>query len=193
VTQRPPHKFDPAHAARLDDPERERYLPRELLISLLELRGSETVLDYGAGTGRLSLAAATLLPTGRVIAVDELPEMLEQLRERTAASANIEPLLISANRVPLADGSVDRILAVNILHEVRGEPALGEMRRLLAPDGLLLVVDWERGRRSDGPPPDEILYSAGEALAELELAGFSASAIDTELPYHFALRASCGA
>ena len=58
----------------------------------------------------------------------------------------MEVLAIASNRVPEPDGGVDRVLAVNLLHEVRGEPALEEMRRLLGPDGLLLVGDWERGR-----------------------------------------------
>jgi len=174
--RRPERKFDPARADRLDAPERDTYLPDAPLVALLGLRGEETVVDYGAGTGRLAIAARTTLgAAGRVIAVDESDEMVARLRERIAAAgAQVEAVPIAANRVPEPDGTADRVLAVNLLHEVRGERALVEMRRLLAPEGLLLVADWERGRDPERAlgPPDEILYSEGEAAAELERAGF---------------------
>jgi ubiquinone/menaquinone biosynthesis C-methylase UbiE len=188
LTHREAHKFDPARAHLLDSPERDEFLPDGVLVELLELEGAETVLDYGAGTGRVALAVAARLPRGRVIALDESPEMLERLRARTAQSS-VEVLAVSDNRVELADASVDRILAVNLLHEVRGEGALAEMRRLLAPDGLLLVVDWDRERPSDPGPPAEHRYSAPEAERELAAAGFETEMLDTALPYHFAVLA----
>ena len=188
---RPARKFDPSRASRLDAPERDEYLPDDRLIDLLALEGGETVLDYGAGTGRLALAAEGRLgPGGRVVAVDESEEMLERLRERLAAAGSrVEPVAIAENRIPLADRSVDRVIAVNLLHEVRGEAALGEIRRLLRPEGILLVADWERGRdpgRVLGPP-DEILYTEPEAAAELERAGFAVERRGARLPYHFTL------
>ncbi len=170
------HKFDPARAHKLDAPERDTFLPDAPLVALLGLRGGETVLDYGAGTGRLTIAARSALGAGgRVIAVDESDRMMSILRERVAAAgAQVETIPIAGNHVPEPDGVVDRVLAVNLLHEVRGERALEEMRRLLNPDGLVLVADWERGRDPQRPlgPPDEILYSEQEAAAELEGAGF---------------------
>jgi len=172
----PERKFDPSRADQLDAPERDSYLPDAPLVELLALRGAETVVDYGAGTGRLAIAVRTALGSGgRVIAVDENGEMLARLREGVAAAgAQVETSPIESNHVPEPDGGVDRVLAVNLLHEVRGERALEEMRRLLHPAGLLLVADWERARDPERVlgPPDEILYSEQEAVAELERAGF---------------------
>ncbi|MDP8942783.1 MAG: class I SAM-dependent methyltransferase [Actinomycetota bacterium] len=190
---RPEHKFDPARAGRLDAPERDAYLPDDRLIDLLELEGGETVVDYGAGTGRLALAAERRLGgRGRVVAVDESEEMLAHLRARlSAAGSGVEPFLIAANRVPLPDASADRVIAVNLLHEVRGEAALAEMRRLLRPEGILLVADWERGRDPERPtgPPEHILYTEDEAVAELERAGFAVDRREGGFPYHFSLLA----
>ena len=174
----------------MDAAEREQYLPTGQLIALLELTGAETVLDYGAGTGRLALAAAAALPRGRIVAVDESAEMLVHLQQRLGGTANAEVALISANRVPLRDGEADRILAVNLLHEIRGEAALSEMRRILAAGGILLVVDWERGRPRPGGPPDQLLYTAAEAASELRGAGFETAEIPAGLPYHFVIRAT---
>lgn len=186
----PERQFDPARANRLDAPERDIYLPDAPLLALLELHGGETVLDYGAGTGRLAIAVRTALGAGgRVIAVDENEEMVARLRERVvAAGAQVETAPIESNRVSEADGAVDRVLAVNLLHEVHGERALEEMRRLLAPDGLLLVADWERGRDPERAlgPPDEILYSEQEAASELERAGFEVER-HTGQRWHFML------
>lgn len=191
MTRRPhdSQKFDPAKADLLDSSDRDDFLPDDVLVDLLELTGSETVLDYGAGTGRVSVAVANRLSDGTIIAVDESPEMVEHLRTRTADTGNVEVMTIAQNRVALADACVDRILAVNLLHEVRGETALSEMRRLLKPEGLLLVVDWDRERPSDPGPPAQHRYSSSEAQQDLAAAGFHAELVDYDLPYHFVLRA----
>jgi ubiquinone/menaquinone biosynthesis C-methylase UbiE len=188
------HKFDPARAELLDAPERERFLPDATIIDALELAGDETVVDYGAGTGRLTLAAAAHLRDGRVIALDESPEMIARLRERVAAApedlrARVQVLQIVANTVPLDDRSAQRILAVNVLHELRGERALEEMRRLLSADGFLLVIDWDRERPGEPGPPLEHRYDRPSAIAELQRGGFSVQELELALPYHFALRA----
>jgi ubiquinone/menaquinone biosynthesis C-methylase UbiE len=189
MRERDPKKFDPARAHVLDAPERERYLPTPELVALLELRGGETVVDYGAGTGRLARAVAEALADGgQVIAVDESPEMFARLTERLAGVERARALQVSHNRVAVPDGSSDRILAVNLLHEIRGEPALAEMRRLLAPGGFVLVVDWERGRPRASGPPDELLYTAAEAADALHAAGLDPEPVDAGLPFHFALR-----
>ena len=180
-------KFDPARAHLLDGPEREAYLPSAQLVALLDLQGGERVLDYGAGTGRLSLAAAQGGAT--VVAIDENPEMFDLLAERVAAVPNVEALLIRDNHVPLPAASVQRVLAVNVLHEIRGETALGEMRRLLARGGFALIVDWERGRERSSGPPDELRYSLDGAIAELAAAGLRPNVLSTALPFHYAIRA----
>lgn len=190
MTGRDPKKFDPARAHVLDAPERERYLPTGQLLALLDLHGHETVVDYGAGTGRLSRAVADALTRGQVIAVDESPEMVERLNDELADSAHARVLHITDNHVPVPDGSADRVLAVSLLHEVRDESALAEMRRLLTPDGFVLVVDWERGRERNSGPPDDLLYTAAEAADELRAAGLRAEHLDAGLPFHFALMAT---
>ncbi len=189
MTDRDPKKFDPARAHVLDAPEREAYLPTSELIDLLDLDGVAQVVDYGAGTGGLALSVAEAIGAGgRVVAVDESEEMFERLSTRVSSATGVEALLIRDNEVPLDDGWAQRIVALNVLHEVRGESALDEMRRLLAADGFVLVVDWERGRDRDFGPPDKILYSREEAEAELRAAGLRADPVNAALPYHFAIK-----
>lgn len=189
---RRPHKFDPARAGQLDRPERQDFLPNERVLDLLELRGDETVVDYGAGSGALTIPLAHRLRRGKVHAVDESAEMIRLLRERVEADGaqNVDIHLIHENRVPLGDGVADRILAVNLLHEVVEESALAEMRRLLAPEGFLLVVDWRSDVEREMGPPADVTLSPAEAQQLLEAAHFSVGpAPEAGFPYHLALLA----
>ncbi len=67
----------PTTASRLRRPRG----PRAVL-DRLELRGDETVLDAGCGSGRVTRLLLERLPRGRVIAVDASPAMVARARER---------------------------------------------------------------------------------------------------------------
>lgn len=160
-------------------------------MDLLALQGSETVVDYGAGSGAVTVVVAEHLSEGIVHAVDESPEMIEHLTERLAGAdlQNVVTHLIKDNNVDLESGSVDRILAVNLLHEVIGEGALPEMLRLLKPDGFLLVADWRSDVSREAGPPSEVSLSPQEGRALLEEAGFNVTAAGVDFPYHFVFAA----
>ena len=53
----------------------------EAILEQLALRGDETALDLGCGSGRLTEYLLRRLPQGRVIAVDRSANMLEAARE----------------------------------------------------------------------------------------------------------------
>jgi ubiquinone/menaquinone biosynthesis C-methylase UbiE len=162
-------KFDPHHAGRLEKPERLVELPPENVVALLELSGDETVVDYGAGTGMYTVPIAQALPRGRVLAVEEHAALLEYLDEKVAAvrlpADRVVKVQTAENRVPLHDGGADRVFLLNVLHHIWDEPAaLGEIVRLLAPGGRLVVVDFAQMDRPVGPPNDHLL-SLDEARA----------------------------
>ena len=50
------------------------------LLEQLELRGDETIIDAGCGSGRLTRLLLERVPDGRVIAVDVSPQMTDQAR-----------------------------------------------------------------------------------------------------------------
>lgn len=170
-------KFDAQHADKLENPERLIELPPAGLAELLRLTGAETVVDFGAGTGMYAIPLAAAVPAGRVLAVDEQPELLGRLRAKLAShpGARVEPVLSEGGRVPLDDGVADRVLIVNVLHHVDDDPvALTEIWRLLAPGGLLVAAEFARMDRPVGPPNDHVLSLArvralltGTGLVEL--------------------------
>jgi ubiquinone/menaquinone biosynthesis C-methylase UbiE len=154
-------KFDPAHAAKLENPERLVELPPANIVRLLRLTGAETVIDFGAGTGMYSLPIADALRDGTLFAVDEQQILLDRLTQKLAEhrpAGRVEPVLNVGNHVPLPDGAGDRVLMLNVVHHIYDEPAaLAEVTRLLAPGGLLVSLEFARMNRPVGPPNDHVL------------------------------------
>lgn len=103
------------------------------------------VLDLGCGAGLDTLIAATRVgPRGSVVAIDFSKAMLRRARSAAAAAgvANVDFRQASAERLPLADASID-VTIVNGLFNLN--PArvsvLEEIARVLRPDGTLFAAE----------------------------------------------------
>jgi ubiquinone/menaquinone biosynthesis C-methylase UbiE len=168
------HKFDPAHRARLESPERLALLDPERIVSLAGVQEGERVLDAGCGTGIFTvLLARAVGDGGRVYAADIEPEMLEECRARVAAAgrSNVTLTRSEESAVPLPAACVDLVFTCQLLHELHDPPAfLAEVQRLLAPGGRFVAVDWEKTETGMGPPLDKRLDRI-EARAMLEAGG----------------------
>ncbi|HWC25213.1 MAG TPA: class I SAM-dependent methyltransferase, partial [Solirubrobacteraceae bacterium] len=121
-----------------DDYERARpsYPPAavQLLVDELAIGRGSTVLDLGAGTGKLT---RLLAPTGAaLIAV----EPVEAMRRHLGTIAHVQVLDATAEAIPLPDASVDAVVAGTAFHWFRGEEALAEIVRVLKPSGGLGLV-----------------------------------------------------
>jgi len=127
-----------------------------------EIEEGETILDLGCGAGIDSvLAARRTGPTGRVIALDFLPEMLE----RTSAAATeaglgmIETLEAEMEAIPLADASVDHVISNGVINlSARKRRALAEAARVLRHGGKLALSDLTVG--DEDLPPEVLLHPA---------------------------------
>lgn len=86
-------------------------------------------------------------------------------------------------------GSFDRIMALNILHEI-DDADLRNIRRLLKPDGFVLFIDWNASiPRQFGPEANQV-YTTAEAEDRLTPAGVATTGIEeARLPYHCVIRA----
>ena len=117
-------KFDPAHAHKLEGPDRLEALPQATVVDLLQLTGAETVVDYGAGTGIYTVAIADALPDGKVFAVEALPRLVELLREKITPEREKRMCICETgdNVVPLDDGEADRVVMVDVLHHLHDQP-----------------------------------------------------------------------
>ena len=180
-------RFDPARAAKLDDPERFEYLPPAQVVEMLSAPPNSCVIDFGTGTGTYAIELAKRRPDLEVIALDEQPEMLEMLRAKPAAAEvkNLRPLLTDA--LPELQQKADSILGINVLHEI-GDDALRGLVALLKPEGRVLFVDWNSDvERPVGPSRDQV-YNATEARKRIETFGLTVEG-QSELRYHYVLMA----
>jgi SAM-dependent methyltransferase len=110
------------------------------LVSRAELGPGRTVLDVGAGTGKLT---RLLVPCGaRVVAVEPLDEM-------RALIEGCETVAATAEELPFADGSVDAITVAQAFHWFDHDRALPEFHRVLKPEGSLVLI-WN-SRDLDDP------------------------------------------
>ena len=90
------------------------------VLDRLVLRGDETVLDAGCGTGNVTRLLHERLPRGHVIAVDAAPSMVEQARELLPADVDVR----QADLLELElDAPVDAILSTATFHWVAGPRA----------------------------------------------------------------------
>lgn len=156
-----------AVACKLYSPEELAEVPRSAVEGALgvgnhlrfaEIEPGETILDLGCGAGIDSILAARRTgPTGRVIALDFLPEMLERTAAAAAEAAldNVETLEAEMEAILLPDASVDHIVSNGVINlSARKRRALAECARVLRPGGRLTLADLTVG---DEELPPEIL------------------------------------
>ena len=119
------------------------------LLALLDLLDPALVVgDLGCGTGNLSEVLAPVVR--RVVAVDESGAMLTAARKRLAAFENTDVRSGSLEALPVDDAELDVALMFMVTHFVL-EPAkvLSEVRRVLKPNGRLLILDLTSHEREE--------------------------------------------
>jgi len=97
------------------------------VVDRLPLAGDETVLDAGAGSGRVTELLAERLPKGRVIALDGSPSMIAEARRRLSRFGDrVEYVVADLSRpFTLPDGVVaDAILSTATFHWILDHDAL---------------------------------------------------------------------
>ena len=149
------------------------------VLERLALRGDETAIDAGCGSGRLTALLVERLPHGRVIAVDRSENMLQ------AARAYLEPrfgervsfLRSHLEALPL-DAVADLIVSTATLHWITDHPALfRSLYRALKPGGRLVA------QCGGGPNLAHLLSCAAALMATAPYDQFFAGWSD---PWEFA-------
>jgi 2-polyprenyl-3-methyl-5-hydroxy-6-metoxy-1,4-benzoquinol methylase len=182
---RQPERFDPARAALLDDPSRFGYLPPDEIFVMLGAPAGGRVVDFGTGVGTYAIELARARPDLEIIALDEQQQMLDLLRAKPAAQKLSNLKLVHTVEIAKLNGTADRVLALNVLHEL-GDDALSAMAALLKPNGTVLVVDWNAGvERPVGPPRDHV-YTVAEARERMERIGLRIQD-ERMFEYHYSL------
>jgi trans-aconitate 2-methyltransferase len=185
-----PADWDAVTYDRVADPQEE--WGREVL-ARLELRGDESVLDAGCGTGRVTRALVERLPRGRVIGIDASPTMIERARQSLDDFGDRVELRV-ANLVGLELAEpVDAIFSNATFHWILDHQSLfSRLFSLLRPGGAIEaqcggegnVMEWKRAIEAvegderfapylRGVLPSYYFASVGDTRARLERAGFA--------------------
>ena len=134
------------HMNWLSRPERiQEENPQEML-DQLNLRDGLVVCDLGAGDGYHTLQIAPRVsPSGKVMAVDIQPQMLQELSRKLAEKKleNVETVLGELWDPKLPEKSVDLVLMVDVYHEF-SHPVqmLAALRKAMKPNGLIALVEF---------------------------------------------------
>jgi SAM-dependent methyltransferase len=158
----------------------------EKLVSLVDLPINGSLLDAGGGTGRVSHVLRGMAK--QIIIADVSQGMLRQVLQKE----HLAPVCSMAERLPLASGSIARIMMVDALHHVHSQrETVAELWRVLEKGGRLLIEEPDYRTfpvklvalaekialmRSHLLRPEEIvaLIPSGDSEVHIEIDGFVA-------------------
>ena len=140
----PPDVCPVAHAHWLNSPLRRLLHKPEKIFQGLVSEG-QTAIDLGCGPGYFSLGLARMVgDSGRVIAVDIQPEMLEMVKRNAAKAglqSRIETHVCTTDSLGL-NMKTDFVLAFWMAHEVKDQTAFfRQVVLLLKPEARFLLVE----------------------------------------------------
>jgi ubiquinone/menaquinone biosynthesis C-methylase UbiE len=129
----------------------------DMVIQGAALAPGMQVLDLASGTGQPALTIAqAIAPTGRVVATDLTPAMLEAAKENAQEQglSNFEIRVADAEHLPFPNAVFDRVTCrFGIMFFPEIQTALAEIRRVLKPGGRVAFLVW-------GPLEENPLFAA---------------------------------
>ncbi|MBI3864016.1 MAG: class I SAM-dependent methyltransferase [Planctomycetia bacterium] len=158
------------------------------------------ILDVGTGLARIPISICRQRRDVNITAIDRAPALLASAKnqiERAGLARRIELQQADADSLPFADGTFDAVISNGLMHHLRDPVAvLREMRRVLAPAGVLFVRDSLRQRdfervtaalKSAGSPATVLpaAWSLPEARNLARLAGVPSHWVRAAGPRHW--------
>ena len=112
-------------------------------LNALALHRRAQVCELGFGLGEHLAPLLQAVPEGQVIGVDPAPEMVQRASRRyvgAVRSGRLQLLQAGSTGVPLADNSMDAVLAVDAARWSDLSTGMREVARILRPSGRLVAV-----------------------------------------------------
>lgn len=104
---------------------------------------TDRVLDIGGGTGRISQFLVGKV--AEVIVLDPSEKMIEECKKHLGLTCQVG----SGEQISCADESIDKIMLVDAFHHIADQKkVLSEIRRVLKPDGLVVIEEFNPERMS---------------------------------------------
>jgi demethylmenaquinone methyltransferase/2-methoxy-6-polyprenyl-1,4-benzoquinol methylase len=118
---------------------------RRKLVGILAAHKPTVVLDVATGTGDLAMSIASLKPQ-KIVGIDISEKMLEIGRAKLMEKGLDKIITLrraDAEKIPFSDNSFDAItVAFGVRNYENLELGLREMRRVLRPGGVMLILEF---------------------------------------------------
>ena len=142
-----------------------QHISNNLTINNIDLGSEDIVLDIGCGSGKAARLAAKICTNGKVIGIDPSAAMIRLSNNNTDGKfINLKFNLGCAEKIPVADKSFTKVIAINSLHHWQDyKKGLIEVGRILCPGGSFFIsndiVDGDTCGHGDGPleKPEHII------------------------------------
>lgn len=164
----------------LERPEREDEEKPSVVLDALALKGGETAVDFGAGSGYYTFRLAKLVgPKGAVLAADIEPKMLEFIRQRAIREGLTNVGLVQSTDTDprLPKNRIDIVLLVDVYHELSYPyEVMSKIRDSLKPKGRVVLVEF---RGEDATVPIKLVHKMTEAQTIAEMSAVGLKHIET--------------
>ncbi|HTB35012.1 MAG TPA: methyltransferase domain-containing protein [bacterium] len=187
-----PQPHDEEHPRRL------ALLPAAGVLGALALKPGQRFLDVDCGVGAYFFPVFEAMQGRGVFLAahldeDRLRRFLTRLEGYSShpGYSRVEVVRSKPDRLPLPEASADRVLLQQAFHRLRDQRGwLKELRRVLAPGGLLCLLDWKPGcGGAELGPEDALRIPEAQAAHILQEAGFSLVVSHTGFQQHWCLTA----
>lgn len=169
----------------LERSQREEEENSALLLKNMRIRPEDDIADIGAGSGYHVFQMAEMAIDGTIYAVDIQEEMLLAMKKKIATKgvSNVKLVKGDEKTVNLEDNSVDKVLIVDVYHEMSDPVSMmRSIKKALRPRGQLYLIEY---RAEDPDVPIKRLHKMSEkqAIKEMATFGFRLKENITNLPW----------
>ncbi|MGC8765397.1 MAG: class I SAM-dependent methyltransferase [Brevinematia bacterium] len=134
----PPNKFDKVALLYYSFMHFWRLYKDKVILGILNLKGNETIVDLGGGTGHYSCLLSKF--SKKVVVIDESSKMLGRMPNLK----NVEKICGNILNVPFEDDTFDVALICDVYHHIEDQKGLlREAFRILKKNGKLVIYDFE--------------------------------------------------
>ncbi len=148
------------------------------ILSICNLQITDSIADFGAGSGFVAKAAASIVTQGNVFAIEINKDIVTRLTREIDQMkiTNIHPIWgdIEVNEgTKLSNDSMDFVILSNVMFHLDDKVGcIKEAYRVLKTGGRIIMIDWSESFGGMGPSKDSV-FSKESAIKLFSSIGFS--------------------